>query len=92
MLRKEGKRINLWDSFEEWVEESKVRNKLSEAVGSFMKEDENSECPDKRFSHSRFRLDFLEVLHQEFLAESKMEYSCSQFCPIVSEQIGEHTR
>ena len=66
MLRKEGKRINLRDSFEELGEESKVRNMLSEAVGSFMKEDENSaECPDKRFSHSQYRLDFLEVLHQD---------------------------
>ena len=31
MLRKEGKRINLRDSFEELGEESKVNHKLSEA-------------------------------------------------------------
>ena len=86
MLRKEEKRINLWDSFEELGEESKVRNMLSEAVGSFMKEDDNSaECPDKRFAHLRFRLDFLEVLHQKFLAESKLECSYSQFCRLVPE-------
>ena len=88
MLRKEGKRINLRDSFEELGEESKVRNMLSEAVGSFMKEDDNSaECPDKRFAHLRFRLDFLEVLHQKFLAESKLECSYSQFCRLVPEHI-----
>ena len=69
MLRKEGKRINLRDSFEELGEDSKVRDKLSEAVGSFMNEYEKlAECPDKRFSHLQYCLASFGVPAPEILS------------------------
>ena len=87
-LRKEGRRINLRDSLEERNEESVTRQELSHAVVNFMNEEGNSsECPDKDKTHLRYRLDFLSVLHQKFVAESNHECSFAQFCRLIPENI-----
>ena len=87
-LRKEGKRINLRDSLEEQDEESVARKELSHVVKNFMNEEGNSsECPDKDKTHLRYRLDFLSVLHQKFLAESGRDCSFTQFCRLIPENI-----
>jgi len=87
-LRKDGKRVNLRDSLEEQDEESVARKQLSHAVKNFMGEEGNSsECPDKDKTHLRYRLDFLSVLHQKFLAESGHDCSFAQFCRLIPENI-----
>jgi len=87
-LRKEGKRINLRDSLEEQGNESLVRKELTHVIENFMNEEGNSsECPDKDKTHMIYRLDFLSVLHQKFLAESGRDCSFAQFCRLIPENI-----
>ena len=50
-------------------------------------EGNSSECPDKDKTHLRYRLDFLSVLHQKFLAESGHDCSFAQFCRLIPENI-----
>ena len=50
-------------------------------------EGNSSECSDKKKTHLMYRVDFLSVLHQKFLAELGRECSFAQFCRLVPENI-----
>ena len=57
---------------------------LEDQIETFILSDENStKFPDKKKEHLRYRLTYLHVLLEKFLAEYKVDCSYSNFCKFV---------